>query len=499
MDDIENAGIIPKVFSFCDHRSLLALDLTTRRYRKLTKVCFAKLAMNRFGISSVDPQEKDGKKIWRKGLALVNPNKHFVVPLAHPAEYVFEPRRTENPLTYAGLQFCTVTTHPSSSIISYEIDPWFGGNFQELSGSNSIFLRDSETLSFIRPESMPFRVPAWDLAICGPSEYEVFVARHNSHFIAYRRGQSQTLQIPKNQSNEVDTYLMFDDAATTNVIGNAQYLIIVCAQQGKAGALHVFRYTGRISSNLLSFFTTIKLDDILVGPMALVWGSPEIPGVFALLQDTTAMISVWKVSLEEETSNQSEHNNALKEIERIDTAVPFRNAAVGERYIAGAADGETNPDKFRIRLYKRSSRTEVHILQEPDVDLLMDDLIGPPCMEFIGDLLLSTSIVGNWLCVWNATDGTLLARHKERELHSDIDLANDSGYRWTRSFVRLHNTKSMSFLTASGSKLRLWSFPYDWRGKTLSHNLAIREAALEGLRNSFDFEQDPTAFEAEDD
>ena len=491
MDDIENAGIIPRVFSFCDHRSLLALDLTTRRYREITKPCFAKLAMNRFGMSSADPQEKDGKKIWRKGLALVNPNKHFVVPLAHPAEYVVEPQRTDDSRGVAGLKFCTVTTHPSSSIISYEIDPWNNENFEALSGRNSIFLRDSKTLSFIRSKSIPFRdVPAFGFAICGPPGYEVFVARHNSQFIAYRGEQSQTLDIPKNKSDEVDGM---------DVIGNEQYLIMFCAQHGKAGTLHVFRYTGRISSIFLSIFTTIALDGILVGPMELVWGSPEIPGVFALFQDTTAMISVWKVSSEEETSNQSESNNALIEIERIDTAVPFRNAAVGERYIAGAADGETDPDQFRIRLYKRSSRTEVHILQEPDLPKGMDDLLNTPCMEFIGDLLLSTSVVGNWLCVWNATDGTLLARHRERGLYADIDLADDTGYRNMKSFVRLHNTKSMSFLTAAESKLRLWSFPYDWRGKALSHNLAIREAALDGLRNSFDFEQDLAVFTVEDD
>ena len=495
MDDIENSGIIPRVFSFCDHRSLLALDLTTRRYREITKVCFAKLAMNRFGISSVDPQKNDGKKIWRKGLALVNPNKHFVVPLAHPAEYVVEPQRTDDSTGDAGLQFCAVRTHPSSSIISYAIDTWNGENFEALSGRNSIFLRDSETLSFIRPESMPFRL--LDFVICGPSGYEVFVGRHNSQFIAYRGGQSQTLHIPKNQSNEVDKYLMFDDTATTDVIGNAQYLLIACCIAGKAGALHVFRYTGRTSSIFLSFFTTIALDGNLVGPAELVWGSPEIPGVFALLQDTTAMISVWKVSSEEETSNQSKHNNALIEIERINTAVPFRNAAVGERYVAGASDGSTNPDRFRIRLYKRSSRSEVHILREPDLVMGMDDLLNPPCMEFIGDLLISTSVVRNMLFVWNATDGTLLARHEQRGSPRSGFAHADFGR--MRSFVRLNNTKSMSFLTASGSKLRLWSFPYDWRGKTLSHNLAIREAALEGLRNSFDFEQNPAAFTVEDD
>jgi hypothetical protein len=138
----------------------------------------------------------------------------------------------------------------------------------------------------------------------------------------------------------------------------------------------------------------------------------------------------------------------------------------------------------------------VRILRESDVPEEPADP-SPTLMEFVGDLLVSTSHHGHMLCVWHVQDGTLLVRYEDAIKRGISKSVYDFRYfQPVRSLVRLHGTPSLSFLVSAGPNLCLWSFPSDWRGKALAQNLAIRELVLRSCRNAFDFRQDPASFGA---
>ena len=181
----------------------------------------------------------------------------------------------------------------------------------------------------------------------------------------------------------------------------------------------------------------------------------------------------------------------------LKTSTTFGTVAIGERYVAGSTEYEYDGNDKSYYVYDRASGREVHVLNEPGVAELEDasEIYHSSFLEFAGDLLVTTSWFSGMLCIWNASAGTLLRRYNgQNHLSPALAPARPDATTGVRCMVQLDQEGTLSFLTAEHRDLRVWSFPYTFRGAALTANLANRESRLQGLRNALYWTQDPAAF-----
>lgn len=472
---------LKSIISFCDTNSICALDCTTRGLERLTDEIFAAKALHRFGLKTT--KNESGKTKWRQGLALVQPKKMFNIALTQPPEYVCEVNREE-------LAYTHIATHPTSSQILYLGDNFSGGHFEILAGGNPVYCRDAQTLAVNAPKAQPWIV--WHVAACGPPGCEIMVTTHQTEMIAYLGKRQQEIRLA-DFCSDVQVDFQRPNGVGIQLLGDEYFLIAVYHN-----AVFVFEPTP-MHDKLLSFVscTTFDRDDSIYS-YNLRRACPEVPGVFGFVP-SVRKVSVWQVepANSDAQPGRGESNPQCLQLDLIDTSETYQEVAIGERYIAGSTTKDYNDDINRdfIRVYDRTSREPIHTLQEPDLpEESGDDTYSGAHIEFVGHLLIATSWLRGMLCVWNAATGTLLRRYNGRsdELIASPTWNNEiDRYTQVRCMSRLYQAGSLSFLAADGPDLRLWSFPFNWRGETYSANLSNREARLSTLRNAFDFDRDP--------
>lgn len=469
---------LEEILSFCDASTLCALDLSASDFQEYTDRSFEKLAMKRFGMKASVPGEA-GKRTWSKGLALVAPKKHHLITLTQPAEYVFEPNRD-------GLSFANIATHPSSSVIIYDGDNFCGGNFEELTGKNPVYCRDAQTLASRPPLSNPWIIHC--IAVCGPGGCDIIVTA-NPRAVVARLGQ---------RLHEISLADYDHSDSTGNgieMIGDEHYLVIL-----QYDIMYLFQPTPW-GSKLLSFVTSVKVDkgEGLPCGRVLTRACPQLPGVFGFFP-SNEKISVWKVRTQ---VGNEEPALELTRLFSCNTNVTFGAMAIGERYFAGSIDSKSDRDDRNHEVFNFETNELVHVLSETDLPDDVSACYKGSYLEFVGDLLVTTSWLPSMLCVWDARAGTLLRRYNgEGSTGLIAPPPPDHGRPWERFTKVVHMSRiyqsggHLSFLTIDGASQKLWSFPCDWRGETLVGNLGRRESVLKTTRNTFDFEQDPAAFGA---
>jgi len=470
------------ILSFCDANSLCALELTSRAFQQHTENVFASLAFEQFGLKSanksseqVEGSSSAGKTVWRQGLALVQTKQHYTVTLTHPAEYVCEPNRKE-------LAFDGLATHPTSSFILYKTDNWGGGHFDALAGSNPVCVRNAATLSFDHCLPNPWIV--WNAAVCGQPGCEIVVTNHRTQMMASRGYRKQELRL-----QAYDELWKEQQHSGIEMNGSEHCLIALYGD-----TIFVFRPTWQIDGDLLSFVTSVKFDNSqnLDSGHSLRHACPELPGVFGFVPCHNK-VSMWQVCVDGDDP-AGDANLKPVNLNLFETATTFGALAIGERYAAGSTDYEYDNNDKNFYVYARESGEQKHILREPDVPEDASDIFYGAYLEFVGDMLVTTSWFRSMLCIWDAKAGTLLRRYGTGQTSTRIATPINGHFAESHCMVRLCQTGSLAFLTTEGQELRLWSFPFDWRGDASTATLVKREKLMRKCRNAFDFDQDPAAF-----
>jgi hypothetical protein len=420
-----------KILHYADVNALCALDATCISFQTATNQHWGRLAQEKFGI-----QKERGKLAWRQGMALVKPKHREIFVLRDPEEY---------DCMYAG----SPQTATNGSILVHCSDDMDAGADITYAGNDAMVFRDAKTLSFMRTRACAIPMP-WKIAICGPEGAEVIVTSNISKMAGQQGNRSQEIvwdeilkdkEVPNNSQDR-----------GTQLLGSETHLIALFR-----GNIHIF-IPG--VNPLLSYASSVPCFPDMSSRSefhceAICWASDEeVSHTFALsCQDKC--VSLWKLDVQ---SSQAEH---IRDIQDDDDEISgnFDSISLSNCFVACSRSS-------RVYIFDRESGKKLHNLcdledEDKDVDF---DTVYPLTMEAVGDLLVTTSIYGCALCVWQMRTGTLLRRYEdafERRIAYRHPEGSD-----VASMVRLKGWDCTAFVT-NGGGLMLWAFPEDTKGKEI--------------------------------
>ncbi|GKY92262.1 hypothetical protein MPSEU_000197300 [Mayamaea pseudoterrestris] len=465
--------LLPSIFVYANVSDLKAIDATCRGFQSLTDPHWKTFAMAEFGIDL----DSGGKSSWRKGRSLVKPKYGpCIFKLIDPPEYGW---------LYAGSPIAKAN---DNFLVWSSDDIGSGLTNADIFDETPMAFRDTRTLNFIRTRNCPF--PPHVLAICGPECAEIVLAANNSGDLSAHRGE--TTQI-------IDWATILPDGQMSigyiELLGSKTHAIALCC-----GYIHLFSVGTQSLLNHIS--STMMLPDIssmnFDAPFGACWGSNSSVGsitfafacvpckihIWSLDETNNQLIHVQDVEYyPENTANMEErdrHDDAI--IEHLGGADPpasalYQTIAVTDRYVAG------NVDDGIVQVYDRSTGERLHNLIEkehPGPDGFDDDdddedeaLLYPIYMVAIGDLLVTSSMRGNAICVWQMKTGTLLKSYYQTFTRR-ISYPLPSGVPVT-SMVLLPNFGCTAFVTVAG-ELTVFAFPENAKEEKKLDLMKQREA-----------------------
>jgi hypothetical protein len=139
----------------------------------------------------------------------------------------------------------------------------------------------------------------------------------------------------------------------------------------------------------------------------------------------------------------------------------FTSIAIGERFLAGCPVGMKEVHIFDWQSGMRSRVVHDDSGSDDDDDVFDSEeedaeFIYPLQMHIVGDLLISTSRLGNALCIWQMRTGSLLHRYEDAftyrrsyQLPDGVDAT---------SMIHLREEGYTAFVTTSYNET-VWAFP----------------------------------------
>lgn len=452
-----------RIMGFCDANSLSSLDATSRTFSRQTESAWNHLAMMRFGLqtkSSSDDSSCTGQQprraklhAWRRGLALTQPKRFTLVELSGNVESGKELRATE--------------VAQGGGILVHNEEDQEGETDENITGHNPLFLRDATTLGVIRTLPNPFCV--WAVTVCGMTDCEIVVTSNATELMAHRGDRSQTIHL-SDYDYESSVFRSHPAITRTGIglLGSEKSLVVF-----GGGTLYVFRVAmpGGKDLPLLKFTFSVALSGEALGSHAMCWACDDLPESFGMVP-TKDSIQVWHLS---ETcyrpTRVQDIAYRLTQVQDRDSV--FSCLAVGQRYIAAS----TPDDGKKIHVFDRGNGLEKWALGDDQTETVQDCIWGIS-MQIVGDLLVSSSQLGNALCIWQMRTGTLLRRYDDA-FHQGI---SDYHWRYPRgedviSLTRLNTFGCGAFITISFNMF-LWAFPEDSDSAFRVECLARRERVL---------------------
>ena len=383
-----------KILSYASGQDLCTLDLLSKQFQALTTKQWKKVTKERFGMDN-------GKDGWRLGTSFLR--EPVVIKLTDEGEDEW------------GLYMGSPKVAANESITAITSD---------MTGNDEISILDASTLNYIQTDDSD--ITNFNITICGSVGSEIIVTSNTDQIYAQRESESHH----ESESQCWD----YTKRALHGIqsIGSESHLIIPFN-----GKIEIYEVNGVGESTLLSLRRSVSVEkgagdeDGFINEL-IAWG----PDKSCFVVGYPHQICVW--NFDAVKNNISLANT----ITVYDWEVI--NVALADDYIIAAT-------KYKqIHIWDRITGAKVFdALCDTDVDdidmLIEDDFIYPLRMSIHGHILVTTSHIGNGLCVWDMKTGQLLKRH-EYQREEDEPTA----------MVYLKHING--FLCMVGC-MKIWSFP----------------------------------------
>ena len=313
-----------------------------------------------------------------------------------------------------------------------------------------ICVRDAYSLNFSRLVSSPIR-SSWRACVCGRVGSEIIVTS-NAREVAAIRGNDTQLVRHERQLRSPNGILLL----------SCETHLIVCI----GNFLKLYRVeTDTVSAELLSFkqsvVTTRENDQNMTtdrDDVAISWGSDKSSFVYCRGNE----ISVWRLDVANDTLNQVKLIDYGEDEEDADLEID--NVALGDDFIVGSS---TQRD---IHIWNRSTGEKLpHVLCDIDDEndrLDPDDIIRELVLWCCGDILISSSHLGNKLCIWDVKSGELLKEHV-----LELDGLPDGNALTSLAYLPHLN----GFMLVTSHFTTFISFPTNKRQKEMAKSIRRRE------------------------
>lgn len=229
------------------------------------------------------------------------------------------------------------------------------------------------------------------------------------------------------------------------ILGSERYLIVIASARVYLydvdlpdGQLVRLKMSVPITQQLI----TKNPQDIKM-PTSLTWS--EFESLFTFFEPTEVAVCVWKLDSDE---------GSVQSIAAVSTELPIWSVAMSENFIVDS------DDEKKIYIWDRQTTRLCHgglsdLDDEESID--GDDPNLPLTMVIVnGDLMVSSSIQGYVICVWNLRTAQLLSRHTD-PLDQHVADPMPEGFD-VRAMVYLHALNTMVCCTGN---LSACAFPTD--------------------------------------
>lgn len=364
------------MLSFASIHDLCTFDALSKQFQARAESRWKELVYKETGM-------KNGKIDWIRYLSFLQ--KPISVELVDEADHGYG-------CGFAG------TPHVSTngSLVVMVTDDTSDNAYDRTYPSNEneeICVRDAYSLNFSRLVSSP--IYSWKSALCGRVGSEIIVTSNNREVAAIRGNDTQIVRRQREPPLSPNGI---------SLLGCDTHLIVCIGN-----CLKLYRVeTDTASAELLSLKQSITMresaQEIITGSVddEISWGSDK--SSFVYCRHGTEKISVWSLDVPSDTINQ------VKLIDYGENEdLQIENVALGDDYIVGAS---TQRD---IHVWNRFTGEKLpHVLcdiKEEDDRLGPDDIVRSLLLWCYGHILVSSSHLGNKLCIWDVKSGELLVEH----------------------------------------------------------------------------------------
>mmetsp|Transcript_12752 Transcript_12752/g.25574 ORF Transcript_12752/g.25574 Transcript_12752/m.25574 type:complete len:481 (+) Transcript_12752:175-1617(+) len=432
--DLYAGDLSEKMLSYASIDDLCKFDILSKKFQALAESRWKELVYEETGM-------KNGKADWVKHKSFLS--EPISVELVDEADYGYGTTFAGTPRVTTNGSIVVMTTDDTSDNLEERTYP--------SSESEVICVRDGYSLNFSRLVSSPIR--SWMLAICGRIGSEIIIASNCIQVAAIRGNDTQIISregLPQPGNG-------------FPLLGCETHLII-CIDN----CLKLYRVeTDTAAEELLSFKQSVvatrqngpQPQDVFDVPISISWGSDK--SSFVYCHDTE--ISIWSLDVA---------NDTLDKVKFIDVAgddedIQIDNVALGDDYIIGSS---TDRDIHVWDRYTGEKLPNVLCdIEEEDDRLSPDDIIRELHLWCHGHILISSSHLGNKLCIWNVKSGVLLKEHS-----LELDELPDGNDLTDLAFLPHLN----GFLLVTSHLTTFIAFPTNKRQESMAKSMKRREERI---------------------
>ena len=444
------------IISYASTSDLCTLDLVNNQFRELTIKPWEKITYERFGM-------KNGKDGWRMGTSL----------LRDPLFVNLEQTETHVNVSYGGSANVTA----NNSLVAIVTDDEEVDRFHRYHAPPGINLYDSTDLSYLGSRQEGQQGLLWKTTVAGPDGNRLFISIMPEHSLLFNRGDVHRRQHYPDDGNPDGIPLIATETHVVVVAGNTTKLYKIVSDS---------RLVELCQSELLQSEKECQSDDEF-HKNTIGWGEDVSEFVvyhsIRNLEDDDfhfSEITIWKLDVEADTITRTQ---------AIRPEFKLNETVLGEDFIAGSCELK------KIHVWDRHNKHKTQSFLcdvEEDDELDLHDIIYPLHMVFHGHMLVTTSYVGDAICVWNMKTGQLLKRHyyDYDQMEIVVEMVNDTlnlneNDDETTSMAYLKPLNS--YLCMNGS-LDVWTFPTNQEQKDTAMMISKRAEDLrrihEGIETS---------------
>mmetsp|Transcript_19369 Transcript_19369/g.55755 ORF Transcript_19369/g.55755 Transcript_19369/m.55755 type:complete len:483 (+) Transcript_19369:88-1536(+) len=422
-DDL--AGLM---FKFASINCLCKLDAACKRSWRLTPNQWADRTMNRFGMSG-------GKGDWIRANRLLR--KPIFTPLHDEGDFGYGDMFSGSPDVASNGNLVVAVTDDGDEASAW--DRTFPGE------RDAIAFRDASSLNFMKLLSSP--ISNWKVAICGRTGSEIIVT-------------SDAIRIAARRGNDVQV-MGFDPAMRDGnglpLLGCETHLLSLVGNRIK-----LFQVGPGTSNDLL-----ILCQDVCVvgentpvenSSSGFAWDNDKTHFVFACPQ--SEQLQIWRL-------DAAESKVSCVQTINVTGHLSINNVSIAGDFVAASCQMK------KLHIWDRKSGTKMHTLCDvsKDEELEEDEAIHPLGMKtYGGSILVSTSHLGNALCIWNMKSGRLLKKHHDAQFQGQTDLLPDGIDVTGMTYVDTLN----AFVCMTGY-MTVWAFPITERQVDMMKSIQRRE------------------------
>jgi len=458
------------IISFCPAPTLASLDLTCKKFSDSTALCWERCAMQRFGVFGATDGVQ-GKERWRRGCALVRPGQHVAVTLSR-----------QNPeMAMMGSPKLAVSAF--SGRVAVGSDDHHHTEVDQVRRPivvRNVFNRN-DPIQLLEGE-----ISTWQIAFCGTGSDEILAnGCTNEHLYAQRLTPHSAGGNPNNvrlnladiaKQRGLESFQ--SECYSLEILGCKRFLLV-------ARHAHFFFFVPDVDQVIkLVQVTSIDSADPRATHNGMSWVSPELGPDCFCASTQPGRVLVWQV---DEVAEGGFNLQTITDVQTTKTEDPLETIAVSNSYVA-VSPGSTK----RLYVYSRdagSSGQLIHTLNEEMEENReqYEDIGGstfPLSMFVTGEILVSSSIRGVALCVWDMRQGVLLHRildfldRRTPHFHDELPEGSD-----ITSLMPIYDQGAVCFVVFCGPT-QMFVFPSSVQRRAQLQSLAEEE--LRGDEEEFE-------------